>query len=61
MNNIWDVHVKSFKWGHFETSGFIQLWDDIVYVSISDVRHFSWEWRNHVLFRKAQSFTDYTW
>lgn len=60
MNNIWDVHQKSFKANHFCTSGFIQLWDDFVYVSISDVRHFSDDWKFKVLYRKATGPTDFS-
>lgn len=61
MKTIWDVHKNSFKWNHFETSWFIQLWDEFVYIAISDVRHYQDKWQYTVLYRTATSPTDYTW
>ena len=61
MKTIWDVDNKSFKWWFYYSSWFITIWDKIVYVSISDVRHFNNEWITHVLYRTAKDLKDYTW
>jgi hypothetical protein len=45
--------------GHFYVSGFVSQGDKHVYFSVSDVRHFSDDWYNHVLVRTAKDTKDY--
>lgn len=48
--------------GHFYMSGFLKNKADgrLVYMSISDVRHFSDSWYSNILIRTAQHEKDYT-
>jgi len=60
MKEIWEVDSKSFKAGHFDTSGFIKINDKYIYVSITDVRFNQNWWLNSVLYRTAKDNNDYT-
>lgn len=57
-NNHWQlVNVGR---NHYCFSAFIQSSQNkFVYISISDVRHFSNEWYDHVLIRTAKNEVDY--
>ena len=56
--NGWEL-VK-FSPNHYEFSCFIKNGEQYIYLSISDVRYWSEEWRKHILIRTAKSDTDYT-
>lgn len=55
--NGWEL-VKVSK-NHYEFSAFISYQGQYIYLSISDVRFFSNEWYNHILYRTAKNETDY--
>ena len=54
------AHLVKFCSGHYDLSGFVQRGENLIYFSISDVRHFPGRWHNDILVRTAQSDTDYT-
>lgn len=51
--------LVNFMPNHYEFSCFIKGNGKYVYISISDVRHFSKEWFNHILIRTAEHEKDY--
>ncbi len=56
-----DYYIAEYSRGHFEVSMFIRHkeTDRILYISISDVRHFRDAWWNDVLIRTAKDTRDY--
>lgn len=57
-----NCELVSFNRGHFYMSAFIRNNETkkLVYISTSDVRHFSNSWYNNILIRTAQHDKDYT-
>ena len=58
--NLWWT-IEWFKPNHFDTSWFITVGDKHVFISISDVRYFKDEWKDHILYRTAKDTNDYMW
>lgn len=58
-----NLELSSYSVGHFDVSGFIRTIgteERYAYFSVSDVRHFSDEWANHILLRTAAHLKDYS-
>ena len=54
--------IHSVNYGHWYITMFVKLEnsDKLVYISISDVRHFKNEWFSNILFRTAKHDKDWT-
>jgi len=57
---IYGLALSSFNIGHFYVSGFLQVRDNFVYFSCSDVRYFPNDWKNNLLYRTARDIKDFT-
>lgn len=54
-----EAKIFGFKNGFCRTSGFVEMNDKFVYISIPDIR-FNRNWQNDILIRTAKNDRDYT-
>lgn len=57
-SNRWEL--AKFNVGHYYCSWFIKNGEKYIYCSFGDVRYFSKDWYNSILFRTAKHDRDYT-